>query len=121
MSIGKTNKIYKVKNDIVFKELFTKEGNEEFLQEFLTSLLKIDIKKIEIQKEVELNIENVIDKLGVIDIKGILNDDTIVDIEIQIVDNHNIIERTTKYSSNIIASQLKAGEDYKKLKPVIVI
>lgn len=39
MSIGKTNKIYKVKNDIVFKELFTKEGNEEFLQEFLTSLL----------------------------------------------------------------------------------
>ena len=44
------NKVYKIKNDVIFKELFSKKGNEEFLIEFLSNLLKIEIKKIEIRK-----------------------------------------------------------------------
>lgn len=116
-----SNKIYKIKNDIVFKELFSKKGNESFLVEFLSNLLKIDIVKIEIQKEVNLSKENVIDKLGIIDIKAILNDDTIIDIEMQIENQHNIIERTTKYSSSLVSYQLKQKEKYNTLKPVIVI
>lgn len=39
-------KEYTLKNDVFFKALFSKEGNEVFLQDFLSILLKFDIVKI---------------------------------------------------------------------------
>ena len=35
-----------VKRDIVFKRIFANKGNEEFLREFLSSLLNLEIKEI---------------------------------------------------------------------------
>lgn len=35
-------------NDFVFKRIFAKKGNESFLKDFLSSLLKIEIKEIEV-------------------------------------------------------------------------
>lgn len=43
-----------LKNDIIFKAFFGKKGNEKYLIDFLTGLLKIDIKEIEIKEEVNL-------------------------------------------------------------------
>ena len=40
------NKIYNLKNDIIFKAFFSRKGNEEFLIDFLESLLNIKITKI---------------------------------------------------------------------------
>ena len=37
-----------LKNDIIFKAFFSRKGNEEFLIDFLNSLLGIEIKSIEI-------------------------------------------------------------------------
>ena len=48
-----------LKNDIIFKTFFSRKGNEEFLIDFLNALLKIEIKKIEIREEANL------EKLGV--------------------------------------------------------
>ena len=42
------NKELTLKNDIIFKEFFSKKGNEKFLIDFLTGLLEINITKIEI-------------------------------------------------------------------------
>ena len=39
----------------------------------------------------------------------------------QIDNENNIIERTVKYSSNLILSSLKEGNDYKKIKKTIII
>ena len=36
------------KNDIVFKSFFSRKGNEKYLINFLSSLLKIQINKIKI-------------------------------------------------------------------------
>ncbi len=121
MNKSNNKKVFKVKDDIVFKELFSAKGNEDFLIEFLSSLLKIEIRKIEIQKEAELSIQNVLDKTGAIDIKAVLNDNTIVDIEMQIDNENNIIERTVKYSSNLILSSLEKGDDYQEIKKTIII
>ena len=43
-----------LKNDIMFKAFFGKKGNERYLKEFLESLLKIHIEKIDIRSEVSL-------------------------------------------------------------------
>lgn len=110
-----------LKNDYVFKRLFSKKGNEEWLKQFLSHLLSLSIKKIDIMHDIALerNIER--EKLGVLDIKATLNDNTIVNIEMQRSDEKNIIQRSTFYASKLVAEQLIKGEKYKELRPVIII
>lgn len=110
-----------LKNDYVFKRIFSKEGYEEYLKEFLSDLLKLDIKEIKIEHDVVLEKNLRDEKVGILDIKATLNENTIVDIEMQMVNEHNIIKRSLFYAGKMIAEQLKLGEMYKKLKPVIVI
>jgi len=43
-----------LKNDVIFKIFFSRKGNEEFLIDFLNALLKIEIKKIQIREEANL-------------------------------------------------------------------
>ena len=47
-------KKFNLKNDVIFKAFFGKKGNEKYLIDFLTGLLKISIKEIEIKEEVNL-------------------------------------------------------------------
>ena len=110
-----------MKNDYVFKRMFAKKGNEEYLKEFLSSLLRIKICEIEVEYDIALEKDIKEEKLGILDVKAKLNDGIEVDIEIQIKDYSNIIERTTFYATRMISSNLKVGEDYSKIKPVIVV
>ena len=48
-----------------------------------------------LEKEIETN------KLGILDIKAVLDNETIIDIEIQIINNYNMIERTLYYWSGL--------------------
>ena len=41
------NKKLSLKNDIIFKEFFTRKGNEKFLKSFLEAVLKVKIEEIE--------------------------------------------------------------------------
>ena len=43
-----------VKRDIVFKRIFAHKENEAFLTEFLSSLLNLKIRKIEIMHDIHL-------------------------------------------------------------------
>lgn len=110
-----------LKNDIIFKAFFARKGNEEFLIDFLNALLKIDIKTIRVQEEVNLEQLQVEEKGGRLDLQAELNDGIIVDIELQIKDNKNIEERTTFYSSKIISKETQRGRKYKDIKKVIMI
>ncbi len=106
-----------LKNDVVFKELFSKKGNEIFLKDFLSDLLETDIKTIEIKKDTPLKNE----KYGILDIKVTLNDDSIIDIEMQLTNYKNMEERALYYSAKLISEQLQSGQDYIDLKQVIII
>lgn len=110
-----------VKRDIVFKRIFAHKGNEEFLTEFLSSLLNIKIKNIEIMHDIHLEKDIEDDKLGIIDVRAIINDNSIINIEIQLRNEFNIIERSTFYGSKLISDQLRKNDLYKDIKPVIVI
>ena len=52
--IDKESRKLNLKNDVIFKAFFGKKGNEKYLIDFLTGLLKINIKEIEIKEEVNL-------------------------------------------------------------------
>ena len=97
------NKIYNLKNDIIFKAFFSRKGNEEFLIDFLESLLNIKITKIEIKEDVNLEQLAVTEKGGKLDIQAILNDGIIANIEMQIKDRHNMEIRTTMYAAKIMS------------------
>ena len=108
-------------NDYIFKRLFSKKGNEDILKDLLEGILEIPIEKVEVMQEVELERVDIKDKLGVLDIKAIINEDTTVDIEMQIVDEKNMIERTLFYWSVLYYTGLKRGQDYKLNNKVITI
>jgi len=108
-------------NDYIFKRLFSKKGNEDILKDLLEGILEIPIEKVEVMQEVELERVDIKDKLGVLDIKAIINESTTVDIEMQIADEKNMIERTLFYWSGLYYTGLKRGQDYKLNNKVITI
>lgn len=67
-----------LKNDIIFKAFFSRKGNEKYLMDFLNSILKIKITKIEIKEEVNLEQLSTREKGGRLDIQATLNDGMIV-------------------------------------------
>ena len=107
-------------NDYVFKKIFAKPENNIELKELLEAILNIDIKKVEVKnQEISKNYED--EKLGILDIRAHINDDTIVDIEMQVANVYTIINRNISYSSRIITEQLQVGDSYKYLKKLISI
>ncbi|MBR2743681.1 MAG: Rpn family recombination-promoting nuclease/putative transposase [Clostridia bacterium] len=114
-------KNYNLKNDIIFKAFFGRKGNEEFLIDFLIAILNIKIEKIEVREEVNLEQLNPEEKGGRLDLQATLNDGIIVDIELQIENEHNIENRTTFYSSKVISMETERGTDYKDINQVIMI
>ena len=117
----KHQKKYNFKNDVIFKTFFTRKGNEEFLIEFLKALLKIEITKIKIDQEVNLQSLTKDEKGGRIDIQAELNNGIIVDIEMQLKDEKNIDRRTTYYAGKLLSQETKRGTEYKDIKQVIII
>ena len=108
-------------NDYIFKRLFSKKGNEDILKDLLEGILEIPIKEVEVMQEVELERLDIKDKLGVLDIKAVINEDITVDIEMQIADEKNMIERTLYYWAGLYYTGLKRGQDYKLNNKVITI
>lgn len=110
-----------LKNDIIFQAFFSRKGNEEFLIDFLSALLKIQIQKINIREEVNLERLDKREKGGRLDLQATLNSGIIVNIELQLRNNQNIEERTTYYSAKVISRETERGTDYKDIKQVIMI
>ena len=110
-----------ITNDFVFKRIYAKKGNEEILKDLLISILEIPIEKVEVIAEANLERKLEKDKLGILDIKAILDDKTIVNIEVQVINYYNMVERSLFYWSALYHESLKAGESFEKNKRVITI
>ena len=114
-------KIYNLKNDIIFQTFFARKGNEEFLIDFLNALLKTNIKSIEIREEVNLERLSREEKGGRLDLQATLEDGTIVSIEMQLKNEYNFEERTTLYAGKVISRETERGTDYEDIKQIIMI
>ena len=114
-------KRYPPKMDIIFQAIFGEVGSENITKDFLEKILKRKIEKISLDKNPILRRELKDDKLGVLDIVTELEGKEKCNIEMQLIDKNNIIERMLYYWSKMYTRQIKAGDDYNKLEKTIVI
>jgi len=61
------------------------------------------------------------DKVGIMDIKAVLNGNIECDIEMQVVNQHNIEKRILFYWAKMYTKTLKEGNDYNSLKKSICV
>ena len=117
---------YNPMNDVLFKFIFGKEERKQITINFLNAVLEREgdkrIKDIQFQN-VELVPAKEEDKLSRIDVFAILDNNERVDIEVQMINHHNMEKRTLFYWSHMFLhhNALKRGDSYQQLKPAISI
>lgn len=93
-------------SDVVFKRVFSKEENKDLLKSLLESIPGTKLKSIEIKNpEMSPDLSDV--KAGTLDLKIAINEDTIIDIEMQVGNENNINDRETRYLVAMSNDQLK--------------
>ena len=107
-------------NDYVFKRIFAKPENNQELKEFVEAILDIKIKKIEV-KNSEITKNYAGEKLGVLDIRATIDDNTILDIEMQVSNIYTFVNRNIGYGARLIAEDTRVSESYQGLKKFISI
>ena len=112
-------------NDFIFQRLFGEVESKENLISLLNAILKLPennkLKDITVIENKELVKELINDKTGRLDVRAETLDNTQIDIEIQLIDQKNIVERMLYYMSKMYVEPIKAGGKYKDLKKTIVI
>ena len=117
-----TRTLLNPKVDFVFKKIFGSEDNKSVLISFLNATLKpkeeivsVDLKNTDIEKEY------VKDKFSRLDVKATTNKNETINIEIQLKDEHNMIQRTLYYWSKLYEEQIGEGDFYNKLNRTVCI
>ena len=108
--------------DFVFKKLFGSEESKESLISLLNAIIKSDspIEDVEILNN-DLDKEHNADKFSRLDIKAKTDKGELINIEIQVKNEYNMIQRTLYYWSRIYTDQLSATKDYSELSRTICI
>ena len=115
----KTKKI-KLTNDWVFKKIFSKPENNQALKELLEAILNIKIDKVEV-KNPEMSKNYMDEKLGILDIKAYINENIVTDIEMQVSNVSNMVDRDISYMAKLQTELVHIKEDYTVIKKVISI
>ena len=108
--------------DFVFKRLFGAEESKDSLISLLNAIIKSDspIKDIEL-KSPDLEKQHIGDKFCRLDIKAKTDKGELINIEIQVRDEYNMVQRTLYYWSKIYSDQLGSAENYKDLARTVCI
>lgn len=120
LSMAKGPVAIRMTNDYLFHALF--QDDNEALKGFICALLKMDAEQV--KSAVVINpIEpgaSIGDKDFVLDIKVLLDDRAIINLELQVINQHNWPERSLSYLCRAF-DNLNPGEGYQMVKPVIHI
>ena len=111
---------YNMTNDYMFRALF--QQNTVALKGLLSSLLHMppeDILSVEIMNPIVIG-ETINDKEFRLDIKAVLNHYQQINLEMQVVNHHDWLERSIGYLSRMYNS-LQKGDQYINVKPAIHI
>ena len=88
-------------SDCVFKRIFAREENNSMLKDFLEAILNIHINKVEV-KNPELTPNMADEKLGILDLKLDIDNERVVDVEMQVSNENNIKERSSKIVNEMV-------------------
>ena len=111
---------YPLMNDYMFRSVM--QSNENVLKGLLCSLLHLnpdDIWSVQILNPIELG-KKISDKDFILDIKILMNNNTSINLEMQVNNQYNWPERSLVYLSRLFDG-LNAGESYKAVKPAFQI
>ncbi len=108
------------KDEFAFREVF---GVAAVRKQFISDVTGIPLKTIRSVRIVSpiLRKRTRKQKQGILDLALTLNDDTWIDIEVQLKNQKFWIKRNLFYLSHLYADELWTGEDYDKLKKSITI
>lgn len=107
-------------NDYLFRALL--QRNNKVLKGLISSLLHLSITQIdsvEIQNPILLG-KAVDEKDFILDIVVLMNNHTTINLEMQVIHEHNWTDRSLSYLCRSF-DQLNTGDDYSKTKPVLQI
>ena len=104
--------LFNLKNDYIFKRTFGYSGDEDVTQIFLRDILKTNISNISLNNNTITEKELLDDKVGILDIKAVINNHVQCDIEMQVVKQCDIEKRIVFYWSKMFSNQLKSGQTY---------
>jgi len=112
--------LMKPKVDFAFKEIMM---DEKARVGFLSAVLKLDPADIKETRILNTDLRKVHadDKLGILDVRILMNNDTEIDTEIQLSELKVWADRSLFYLSKMFTDQLKEGESYTKLKKCVSI
>ena len=110
------------KVDFVFKNIFGSPKHPKILISFLNAALKPKNKITDVEiKGTDLEKQFIDDKYSRLDVKATTNNNEIINIEIQLKNEYNMIQRSLYYLSKMYEEQLGEGEDYSKLNRTVCI
>ena len=110
-------------NDLAFKKVMGEQGSEFQLKAFLEAVLNKELKSVEIKGSMELTPDIIGNKLSRLDVFAIADDNTGIDIEIQLNDYKNMSKRTIFYWSRLFGNALRSGRDinYRDIANMVTI
>jgi predicted transposase/invertase (TIGR01784 family) len=112
-------------NDFAFQKAMGEKGDEVQLMAFLNAVLKRTgkdhIESVEILEDTDLPAETVGGKAGKLDILAKLEDNTKVNIEVQLENQYNMERRSLDYWAWHYTKGIGSGQDYSFLPAVIGI
>jgi predicted transposase/invertase (TIGR01784 family) len=112
-------------NDFAFQKAFGEKGDEEQLLAFLNAVLKRTgkdtLKTLEILENKDLPADRVGGKASKLDVLAKLADNTKVNIEVQLVNQHNMEKRILDYWAWNYLRGIEQGHNYSELPTVIGI
>ena len=88
--MNKNKKMLSPKIDVVFKMLFGEQKHERITKKLIEDVIEEKVETIELEQTPYLWGNQADDKLGIIDIRATINNKNPIDIEMQILDNHDI-------------------------------
>jgi predicted transposase/invertase (TIGR01784 family) len=109
-------------NDFAFKKTFGSPENKVALISLLNAILTLPVPIVDVTIANPYNLQDFQnDKLSILDIRAVDQRGAIYDVEMQLSTHSGLVKRIVFYGCEVYAGQLKAGDDYSKLKPVYSI
>ena len=108
--------------DFVFKKIFGTEKNKPILINFLNAVIKLTtpIKDVEIKNN-DIDKDFIEDKFSRLDVKATTSNKEHINIEIQVKNEYNMIQRTLYYWSKMYSEQIQNRDNYSKLERTVCI
>ena len=113
--------LLKLTNDYIFKRTFGYSGTEEVTQVFLRDIMEKEITKIYLNSNPITEKELMDEKVGIMDIKAVLNGNIHCNIEMQVVNQNDIERRILFYWGKMYTQSIKKGEDYNNLQKAVCV